>query len=117
MNIFRSQLVVSSVILSVLVVGIFYWSTSRKTSAAVTPCVHNLMIIDECKINWANVNNKTINDAPTINDLKHELESYSIQYNWKNGVPVCPDGGIYTVGRLGVPAKCSIGGPGHSFQP
>jgi hypothetical protein len=73
------------------------------------------MIIEMCKQNWANVNNKKIDDIPTWDDLKPELEGYAIRYKWTNGIPVCPDGGTYTIGRVGEPPKCSIGGPDHSL--
>jgi hypothetical protein len=115
MNMLKSKLVIVSFAAAVLIVGGLYWVKSRQTSATTTPCVNNLMIIDMCKHNWANVNSKTTNDVPSWNDLKSELESYAIQYKWTNGMPVCPDGGTYTIGRVGEPPTCSIGGPRHSL--
>ena len=52
------------------------------------------------------------NDAPTWDDLRPYFP-----YTWSNSIPVCPDGGVYTIGRLGENPKCSIGKEySHSFQ-
>jgi hypothetical protein len=67
------------------------------------------MLIDAAKQTWASKENKTTNDVPTWDDLKPYLR---IQ-----GLPKCPDGGIYTIGRLDEMPRCSIGGPRHSLPP
>jgi hypothetical protein len=115
MKIFKSKLVITTFTISVLAISGLFLIKSRQTSAAIAPCIYNLMLIDLCKHNWANVNNKTAADVPTWNDLKSELSGYAIQYKWTNDIPVCPDGGIYTIGRVGEPPTCSIGGPKHSL--
>lgn len=115
MSIFRSKWVVIILTAIILGVGVVCFVKSRQMRATIDPCVNNLMIIDMCKHNWANVNDKTTNDTPTWDDLKPELESYAIHYKWSNGLPVCPDGGTYTIGRIGESPTCSIGGPKHSL--
>ena len=66
-------------------------------------CIANLRLIYAAKQAWALDKNKTDSDVPTEQDLLPYL---------KGGVfPVCPAGGIYTIGAVSVPPTCSI--PGH----
>lgn len=66
-------------------------------------CINNLRIIYAAKQEWALEKNKTDADIPTEQDLLPYL---------KGGVfPVCPAGGVYTIGAVGQPPTCSI--PGH----
>ena len=65
-------------------------------------CINNLRQIDAAKQQWALENNKTANDVPTEEDLLPYL---------RNDFPVCPSGGTYTIGAVGVPPTCSY--PGH----
>ena len=69
------------------------------------------MIIDACKhnIDTSRIGGRKL----TWEDIEPELASYAFQYKWSNGVPHCPDGGTYTLGRIGEPPKCSVGGPDH----
>jgi hypothetical protein len=74
-----------------------------KTKAQDIHCISNLRIIDLAKQLWAQDNKKQSTDTPTTSDLKPYLT---------NGkMPVCPDGGIYTIGSIGEKPTCSI--PGH----
>ena len=115
MILFKSKLVVISVIIGLLAISCLYWLKIRKTTAAIQPCVSNLLIIQGCKLDWANRYGKTPNDVPSWDDLKPQLASYAVQYKWTNIVPVCPDGGTYIIGRVGEPPTCSIGGSRHSL--
>jgi hypothetical protein len=66
-------------------------------------CIANLRVIYAAKQAWALDKNKTDSDVPTEQDILPYL---------KGGVfPVCPAGGIYTIGAVGVLPTCSI--PGH----
>jgi hypothetical protein len=66
-------------------------------------CINNLRQIYIAKQQWALENNKTDDSIPTAQDL--------LPY-FKDGIfPVCPSGGTYTIGAVGVPPTCSI--PGH----
>jgi hypothetical protein len=68
-----------------------------------TACIANLRLIYAAKQAWALDKNKTDADMPTEQDLLPYL---------KGGVfPVCPSGGIYTIGSVGQSPTCSI--PGH----
>jgi hypothetical protein len=96
------------VILLVLVVLFRRFESVRRTS--VLGCWNNLVLLQQYKNEWMRDKHKTPNDTPTWDDIL----PYSTN-RWANGRPVCRDGGIYTLGRVGEPPSCSIGGSGHSF--
>jgi hypothetical protein len=78
-------------------------------------CIVRLRVINDAKEQWALANHKSTNDIPTWDDVRSYLPEH-----WDymtNGIPFCPAGGHYTLGRVGGPVTCSIGGPGHTFQP
>ena len=85
------------------------------TSAA--PCFGRLVQIQTAKVEWALEHNKTTNDVPRWDDLYPYLAGAFTNSYWTNGRPVCPEGGTYTLGRVGVSPTCSIGGPYHSLPP
>jgi len=82
----------------------------RNTPASMA-CVSNLRIIQGAKEQWGLENHKTTNDAPTLEDIGPYMGRGAA-----GEIPVCPQGGIYTPGRLGQPPTCSIGGPQHSLD-
>jgi hypothetical protein len=49
---------------------------------------------------------KTNNNAPSWDDIRDLLGGKAL---------VCPNGGNYTLGRVGDTPKCSIGGPSHTL--
>jgi len=70
-------------------------------------CIANLRLIYAAKQAWALDKSKTDSDVPTEQDLLPYL---------KGGVfPVCPAGGVYTIGAVGVLPTCSISG--HVLPP
>jgi hypothetical protein len=71
-------------------------------------CINNLRQIDAAKQEWALEKGKTADYVPTEQDIV-EIAAYI-----KGGMPVCPSGGIYTIGAIGEPPSCSIHGV---FQP
>lgn len=72
-----------------------------------TTCINNLRLIYAAKQAWALDKSKTDTDVPTEQDLLPYL---------KGGVfPVCPSGGIYTIGAVGQLPTCSISG--HVLPP
>jgi hypothetical protein len=80
---------------------------AQAEAAQRNTCINNLRQIDAAKQQWWLVNNKTDVDVPTAQDLQPYL---------KGGVlPVCPSGGTYTIGAVGVPPTCST--PGHVLPP
>jgi hypothetical protein len=67
-------------------------------------CIKNLEMIDAAKRQLAEKNGLQEGDRITMDDLAPFFP---------DGIPVCPDGGQYTVNRIGDPPVCSISG--HSF--
>ena len=77
---------------------------ARQTSQR-NACISNLRRIEDAKRRWAQENNKTDADTPSEADLRTAV--------FHDGLPVCPQGGHYTIGRVGEHPTCSI--PGHSL--
>ena len=68
-----------------------------------------LMTIQAVKESWMLTNSRTTNDTPTCHDLYPFLPADFTNRWFTNGRPVCPEGGAYNLGRVGVPPTCSIG--------
>jgi hypothetical protein len=66
-------------------------------------CVNNLRQIEAAKAEWALENGKT-NGVVTESDIKPYIKLDS-----KGNFQKCPQGGTYTIGRLGEDPKCSVG--------
>src|SRR5882672_2728192 len=62
-------------------------------------CINNLRMIEMSKAQWRIEQNKTINDTPTWDDLRDYLRPVPFK---------CPNGGEYTIGRIGELPMCSI---------
>ena len=71
-----------------------------RSTPAVKGCIKNLRQLDAAKESWRLENHKTSNDAPGWLDLLPYLRDK----------PVCPQGGVYIVGTVGQPPRCSLGG-------
>jgi hypothetical protein len=76
-------------------------------------CVNNLLWIDGAKKEWAQQSHKFSNAVPTEDDLRPFLKQ---GYQQPVPFPHCPSGGIYTLGGIGEPPKCSPGGVGHTLS-
>jgi hypothetical protein len=87
-----------AVVLAVAVVPSFI--RARNTSAS-NACVMHLRQIAGAKEQWGVENHKTTNDTPSWDDIKPYLSHEE--------VPRCPDGGTYTLGRVGSLPRCSLG--------
>jgi ABC-type proline/glycine betaine transport system substrate-binding protein len=81
-----------------------------RNTVASNACVMHLRQIEGAKQQWAVENHKTTNDVPTWNDLRSYVGRSPGQ------VLTCPEGGTYTLGRVGEPPRCSIGGT-HTLPP
>lgn len=77
-----------------------------RATANQNACISNLRRIDGAKGQWALENHKQNSDTPTMEDIRVYIG------RGPNGeIPVCPDGGVYTLGKVGERPTCSI--PGH----
>jgi hypothetical protein len=85
------------------------------TTNQETVCIDRLAAIQIAKYQWGFFNSKRPDAVPTWDDIRPFFPRSFPKTSWTNGILVCPDGGTYTLGRLGVPPTCSIGGPGHSL--
>src|SRR6266540_1901806 len=81
---------------------------ARSTPSAA-PCINNLRVIQSAKDQWMLENSKATNAVPMWDAIRPYFPSA-----WTNGGPVCPQGGTYTLGRVGEPPTCSIGGRQHT---
>ena len=68
-------------------------------SASGESCSNLLRQIDGAKQFWAEENRKTTNDTPTWEGLRKYFKAVPLR---------CPNGGTYTIGRVGDLPKCSI---------
>jgi hypothetical protein len=90
-----------------------------RSSRAAAPCINRLMQIDSAKHQWALEQSKTTNDSPTWAEIYPYLSSRFTNVWYTNGTPVCPEGGVYILGRVGKPPTCSLGkqDPNHHVMP
>jgi hypothetical protein len=87
-----------------LVVGVPLFIKSRSTSA-VNACSNNLRQIDAAAMQFALDHNLT-NGAPI--NFPNDLTPY-IKLNSTGKIPGCPQGGIYSIKRVGDTPTCSLG--------
>ena len=77
-------------------------------------CFNNLRAIDVAKNEWALVYNKSKSDTPTWEDIKRYIQEFArhesyIKLDPQSGLPKCPSGGTYSIGKVGEPPTCSLG--------
>ena len=102
-----SVIVLAAICVLVLAITIPHFIHVRPTRAALG-CISSLRVIDAAEKEWALEYHKTTNDMPTWDDLR--------PYCWSNRIPVCPDGGTYTLGRVGQLPVCSLGDKEPSYK-
>ena len=107
-----SKISIGIFVLVVIWLGASCLFTRKDVTARFPACEMNLKIIELAKIEWAG--NQTNNDTNHI-IAWNELQPY-LPAIWSNKVPLCPTNGIYSIGKIGEPPKCSIGGYGHSLH-
>jgi hypothetical protein len=79
-----------------------YQTAQTQASNEQTSCMNNLRQIEAAKNEWALETGKTTGAEPTEQDL--------LPYLTGGVFPVCPAGGVYTIGAIGTPPSCSIHG-------
>lgn len=85
----------------------FFWHMTHFRKAT-PPCKVNLQNIEHAKKIWATEEEKSTNDVPAWEDIRKEINGSKL--------PVCPEGGTYSLGRVGESPVCSIGGPRHTLH-
>jgi hypothetical protein len=106
------------ILVAVLLIALSMLGCERRSSK-IPPCHELLVLADLAKHDWANDYSKSSNDTPTWEDLRPYFPDWATNrlVSWTNGRPVCPEGGIYTIGRIGELPRCSIGGYTHAVSP
>jgi competence protein ComGC len=97
-----------------VVIAVPNFIKARSTSAA-NACINNLRQIDAAANQFALEHNKTNGEAINFPD---DLTPY-IKLNSAGKIPSCPNGGVYSIKRVGDLPTCSLGlagNPGHSLQ-
>jgi hypothetical protein len=97
-------------IVAVLLAAGAHWFISARTETASNACVNNLRNIVAAKQQWGLEHNQSSNAVPTWADILPYLGSGPA-----GQMPHCPDGGVYSIGRLNENPTCSIGGRNHSL--
>ena len=73
-----------------------------RPKAAVNACINNLRQIDGAIQQWALDHHADSTNIVTWNDILPYLGGGS------QGIPKCPQGGVYTFARVADPPRCSI---------
>ena len=100
---------ISSLLLACAVALVFTGCATEHHAATARvdrdQCIANLRMLFAAEQEWGLQHHKTSQDTPTWDEVRAYLPSGSI--------PVCPEGGTYTLGRLDSYPKCSV--PGHEL--
>jgi len=91
-------------LLAVVVVGVPNFIKARSTSCC-NACINNLRQLDAAANQFALEQHKTNGEAIRFPD---DLTPY-IKLNAAGKIPPCPDGGVYTLKRVGDTPTCSLG--------
>src|SRR5262245_48053751 len=76
---------------------------SHATAVQRRVCVQTLNAIQSAKETWMKNEHKTSDDMPTDSDLFGPAKPIIRK-------PMCPAGGVYTIGKVGEKTKCSVRG-------
>ena len=97
---------VVAVVIVLSVVGT-RWLVKARTTSALNSCNGNLSQLDGAKSTWAVENRKLAADVPDWTNIIGP-KAYIAK------MPICPQGGTYTLGPVGQRPRCSI--PEHMLQ-
>jgi general secretion pathway protein G len=96
-------------IVIIALVGVFVFIAlpsfiKARSTSSQNACINNLRQIEAAKNEWALENSKTNGVVATENDIKPYIKLDS-----KGNIPKCPQGGTYTIGKVGENPTCSLG--------
>ncbi|MDA0323312.1 MAG: hypothetical protein O2923_11440 [Verrucomicrobia bacterium] len=77
-----------------------------RTAAQQNACINNLRQIDAAKEQWAMAGNKAEGDVADLEGIAEYIRG--------NALPLCPQGGDYTVNAIGDDPECSL--PAHRLR-
>jgi len=111
----RSAFTLVEIMIVVLIIGILLaiavpnFIRARESSRSKA-CIANLKQVDSAKEQYAMDNKLTTNDASVASDpLTMTGSSLVGATSYIKNAVVCPSGGAYTAGNIGVNPTCSIG--------
>lgn len=100
-------MIVVAIIALIVSIAIPNMVKSRQTAQKNT-CIKNLSTIEAAKQIWGVDKGKTDGDIPTDSEfIGAEL--------YLKAMPLCPAGGIYTIGSIGTNATCTKAVDGHTL--
>jgi len=102
--------VVIAAVAAFVLFGLAPWYVRTHTTKAMAACINNLRLMEGAKEQWA-LENRITNGTPTLEELRPYMGR-----GIGGTIPVCPEGGTYSPGRIGESPKCSIGGLGHTLD-
>jgi hypothetical protein len=93
----------------VVSIGLLAWMVipnfvKARVSGGTRPCIEIMREYQAAKDEWALENKKTNGVTATENDIRPY-----IKWDSNGNLPKCPQGGIYTIGKVGEPVTCSLG--------
>ena len=94
-----------------LTVAIVIQFIRARSGPAASACLNNLRQIDGAKQTWALENRSKPGDVIRWSQIQPYMGRGTA-----GSLPTCPEGGIYILGRVDEPPKCSIGGVRHSLE-
>ena len=94
-------------VVTITLVTMVVLSVRPHMGRSLNSCYSLLRQIEGAKAAWALDEKKTTNDTPADSDLFGAT-------NYIRDRPICPQGGVYTIGRVGEKPQCSL--PIHSMD-
>lgn len=104
----RKLAIVLSIVGAVVALAQLTPSPPASDIAKRNACIANLKILDGAKFGWSLEMKQPTNAVPTVADLAHILIGGKL--------PTCPTGGIYTLGAINEPPRCSHADKGHTLN-
>jgi hypothetical protein len=105
----RNVLILGCGVLACVAVAAFLHFARASAYSPMNACVNNLQRIKMAKEQWALEHTRTTSDVPTWADLRPYFpKDFPDGKDWSNGLPICPSGGTYTIGRVGQLPTCTI---------
>ena len=110
----RSAFTLVEIMIVVLIIGILLaiavpnFIRARETSRSKA-CISNLKQVDSAKEQYAMDNKLTTNDTSVATDTLNGSTNLTGPTAYIKNAVVCPSGGTYTVGNIGVNPTCNIG--------